>query len=164
MSDSLVVRRVGGVDLRPAVELLVHQLRAHGRGPGQAMSAEQLRPAVQAMLEDSDRTLMIGAFHEGLPGFAHGKMVGVLLMNVFFSLEHAGEAGWIEELFVREDYRRRGLANRLLDQALDWARGRGVRSIDLEVGDGHEPTAAQHLYARRGFERIQRSRLSLRLQ
>jgi GNAT superfamily N-acetyltransferase len=157
---NLTVRRVSGVDLRPAVELLVIESTAHRR----AFSAEMLRPTVQAMLEDSDRTLMIGAFHEGLPGFQHGKMVGVLLMNVFFSLEHAGEAGWIEELFVREDYRRRGLATRLLDQSLVWARGRGVRAIDLEVGDGNdEPEAAHHLYLRRGFHKIQRARLSLRL-
>jgi GNAT superfamily N-acetyltransferase len=155
----LVVRRVSGVDLRPAVELLVHQARAHRRD----ITADELRPAVQAMLEDSDRTLMMGAFHEGLPGFQHGKMVGLVLMNVFFSLEQAGEAGWIEELYVRDDYRRKGLGSRLLDQALDWARGRGVRSLDLEVGEGHEPEAAHHMYLRRGFQRLERARLSLRL-
>ena len=159
VSPELNLRRVGGVDLRATVELLVHQARAHRR----QLSAEELRPTVQAMLEDSDRTLVIGAFHEGLPGFAHGKMVGVLLMNVFFSLEQAGEAGWIEELFVREDYRRKGIAGRLLDQALTWAKARGVRAIDLEVGDGHEPEAAHHLYVRQGFQKIQRARLSLRL-
>jgi GNAT superfamily N-acetyltransferase len=157
---NLIVRRVSGVDLRPAVELLVHQAKAHGHGA----AADHLRPTVQAMLEDSERTLMIGAFHEGLPGFQHGKMVAVLLMNVFFSLEHAGEAGWIEELFVREDYRKRGLARRLLEQAIEWSQGRGVRAVDLELGDGHEPAAADHLYIQRGFGKLHRTRLSLRLR
>src|SRR5579871_3226510 len=130
----LVVRRVGGVDLRAATELLVHQQRAHGR----ARSADELRPAVQAALEDSDRTLVIGAFHEGLPGFAHGKMVGVLLMSIVNSLEHAGEVGWIEELYVRDDYRRKGLGEKLLAQAIDWAEARGLRALDLELGDGSD--------------------------
>src|SRR5438552_17978380 len=152
----LVVRRVGGVDVRATVELLVHQQRAHGR----SHSADELRPAVQAALEDSDRTLAIGAFHEGLPGFAHGKMVGVLVMNVLTSLEHAGEVGWIEELYVRDDYRRKGLGERLLAQALDWAEARGLRALDLEIGDGHDSQAAEKLYSKHGFKKIRRERLT----
>lgn len=155
-NPTLIVRRVGGVDLRAAAELLVHQQRALGR----AHSADELRPAVQAALEDSDRTLVIGAFHEGLPGFAHGKMVGVLVMNVVVSLEHAGEVGWIEELYVRDDYRRKGLGERLLAQALDWAEARGLRALDLETGDAHNAAAAEHLYVKHGFKKIQRERLT----
>jgi ribosomal protein S18 acetylase RimI-like enzyme len=154
----LIVRRVDGVDLRAATELLVQQQRAYGRD----VDADRLRPAVQAALEDSDRVLVLGAFHEGLPGFAHGKMVGVLLMTLLISLEHCGEVGWIEELYVRDDYRRKGLGERLLTMALDWTTARGLRAIDLEVaGDkGMEPVAAEHLYFKKGFERVQRRRLS----
>jgi GNAT superfamily N-acetyltransferase len=147
---------VGGVDLRATVELLVHQRRTGG----EARPADELRPAVQAALEDSDRTLVIGAFHEGLPGFAHGKMVGVLIMNVLISLEHAGEVGWIEDLFVRDDYRRKGLGQRLLGQALDWAAARGLRAIDLEIGEGHELGAAERIYQKNGFVQIRRARLT----
>ena len=151
-----VVRRVGGVDLRATVELLANRDQAHGRSG----SVETLRPVVQAALEDSDRTLVIGAFHEGLPGFAHGKMVGLLVMTVLHSIAQAGEVGWIEELYVRPDYRRKQLGDRLLSQALDWAGARGLRAIDLEIGDGHEPDAAARLYDKRGFHRIQRTRLT----
>lgn len=159
MSDEpkLIVRRIGGVDLRAATELLVQQQRAYGRDSDEA----RLRPVVQAALEDADRTLMLGAFHEGLPGFAHGKMVGVLMMSALVSLEHAGEVGWIEELYVREEYRRRGLGERLLTMALDWSLGRGLRALDLEVAPaGHDPAAAEGLYFKKGFERVQRRRLS----
>jgi ribosomal protein S18 acetylase RimI-like enzyme len=153
----LIVRRVGGVDLRAATELLVQQQRAYGR----EIDADRLRPIVQAALEDSDRILVIGAFHEGLPGFAHGKMVGVLLMSVLVSLQHAGEVGWIEELYVRDDYRRRGLGERLLAMALEWAGGRGLRALDLEVAvEGHNLEAAEHLYFKNGFVRVRRTRLS----
>jgi ribosomal protein S18 acetylase RimI-like enzyme len=154
--EQLVVRRITGVDLRAATELFVHQQRSRGN---QALSEERLRPAVQAALEDADRVLMVGAFHEGLPGFQHGKMVGVLMLNLLVSLEHAGEVGWIEELYVRSDYRRKGLATRLLDLAMDWAQARGLRALDLEIGEGHEGDAAGHLYYKQGFSKIQRSRL-----
>jgi ribosomal protein S18 acetylase RimI-like enzyme len=154
----LIVRRVGGVDLRAATELLVQQQRAYGRD----IDADRLRPAVQAALEDSDRVLVLGAFHEGLPGFAHGKMVGVLMMTIIMSLEHCGEVGWIEELYVRDDYRKKGLGERLLTTALEWTQARGLRAIDLEVPSdkGMEPAAAEHLYFKKGFERVQLRRLT----
>ena len=153
----LLVRRISGVDLRAATELLVQQQRAYGRDTDE----DRLRPVVQAALEDADRTLMLGAFHEGLPGFAHGKMVGVLMMSVLVSLEHAGEVGWIEELYVRDDYRRKGLGERLLTMAMEWSNGRGLRALDLEVAQvGHDPAAAEGLYFKKGFERVQRRRLS----
>ncbi len=157
--ELLVVRRVSGVDLRATVELLVQRDRQNQIDRDE----DELRPAVQAALEDSERTLVLGAYHEGLPGFAHGKMVGFLSMNVFFSIGHAGEVGWIEELFVRPDYRKKALGARLLNQALDWARGRGLRALDLEVGAEHETEAANRLYIQRGFTRVQRARLSLSL-
>ena len=155
--DKLVVRRVSGVDLRAAVELLVQQQRARGR----EVDTEKLRPAVQAVLEDSEGTLVVGAYHEGLPGFAHGKMVGMFLMHVLPSLEQAGEIGWIQKLYVRDDYRKKGLAERMLDLGLEWAHGRGLRAVDVEVGEGGDlPEAAEKLYGKKGFRKIQRTRLT----
>lgn len=158
--SQLVVRRISGVDLRAATELLTHQQRSRGNAE---LTEERMRPVVQAALEDADRVLMVGAFHEGLPGFQHGKMVGVLMMNLLVSLEHAGEVGWIEELYVRPEYRRQALATRLLDLAMQWAQARGLRALDLEIGDGSDPDAANHLYEKQGFHRIQRGRLHKRL-
>jgi GNAT superfamily N-acetyltransferase len=152
----LIVRRIGGVDLRAATELFTQQQRGYGRD----VDVDRLRPALQAALEDSDRVLVVGVFHEGLPGFAHGKLVGVLMMTVLVSLEHMGEVGWIEQLYVREDYRRKGLGDRLLATAVDWGAGRGLRTIDVEFGERHDAAAAQGLYGKKGFSQIQRTRLS----
>ncbi len=158
MSDQpqLIVRRIGGVDLRAATELFTQQQRGFGRD----VDADRLRPIVQAALEDADRVLVVGAFHEGLPGFAHGKMVGVLMMTVLVSLEHAGEVGYIEQLFVREDYRRKGLGDRLLSLALDWSAARGLRAVDVEAHERFDPTVVRALYGRKGFQEIKRTRLT----
>ncbi len=153
---NLVVRSVSGVDLRAATELLFHQQQANKRN----VTLDTLRPMVQAALEDASHIFFFGAFHEGLPGFQHGKMVGVLIMNVSFSLEHAGEVGWIQELFVREDYRRKGLGDRLITLALEWAQARGLRALNLELGQGHDPDAATNLYVRRQFELVRCTRLT----
>jgi GNAT superfamily N-acetyltransferase len=153
---TLIVRRVTGIDIRGAVELLVSQQKDLGR-PG---NTDQLRPAVQAVLEDSDRTLVVGAYHEGLPGFQHGKMVGMFVMHVLPSLEHAGEVGWVQKLYVRPDYRKRGLGEKLLAQGLEWAEGRGLRAVDLEVGEADLAEAAERLYGKKGFRKLTRTRLS----
>jgi ribosomal protein S18 acetylase RimI-like enzyme len=106
---------------------------------------------------------VVGAYHENQPGFAHGKMVGVLVMSVLTSIEHAGEIGWIETLFVRPDYRRAGLGDQMLAQALTFSRTRGLRRLDLEVGPGDEPEAAGQLYKKHGFRARTSSRLALEL-
>jgi ribosomal protein S18 acetylase RimI-like enzyme len=155
-NETLIVRRLLAVDLRAATELLVSQQRDLGRN----VDADKLRPAVQAVLEDSDRTLVAGAYHEGLPGFAHGKMVGMFVMHVLPSLEHAGEVGWIQKLYIRPDYRKKGLGEKLLKLGLEWAEGRGLRALDLEVGDNDLPEAAQHIYSKYGFRVISRIRLT----
>lgn len=154
----LIVRQVMPVDLRATAELLVKAVESRGRNA----DAAQVRNAVQEALEDAQRVLVIGAYHENQPGFAHGKMVGALVMNVLTSVEAGGQVGWIETLFVRDDYRRRGLGERMLKQALDWADARGLRGLDLEVGEGHVPDAAERLYHKHGFRPIRSSRLTRR--
>src|SRR5262245_35514904 len=127
----LIIRRVLPVDLRATSELMVEQLRGRGR----EVEVEQVRNALQAALEDAHRVLVVGAYHEGQPGFAHGKMVGVLFMNVLTSVEHAGEVGWIETLFIKPAYRQKRLATRLLEQALGWGAARGLRHVDVEFSE-----------------------------
>ena len=56
----------------------------------------------------------------------------------------------------RVDVRSRGFGERLLEAALEHAKGAGCRAVDLEVENGH-PRAA-NLYQRAGFVPLDRSR------
>lgn len=56
----------------------------------------------------------------------------------------------ISTLAVDEGHRRRGIARRLLEHALEIARARGVRAATLEVRISNEP--AIDLYRKYGFE------------
>ena len=87
----LVVRRISGVDLRSATEMVLHLQRSRGNT---ATSEDTLRPAVQAALE---------------------------------------------------------------------AGARGLRALDVELGEGSASGAATHLSTKNGFGKIQRSRLHLGL-
>jgi GNAT superfamily N-acetyltransferase len=60
------------------------------------------------------------------------------------------EAPEIQDVYVAEDARRRGVATALTDAAEMEARARGYDRISLSVGTGN--VAARALYARLGFE------------
>jgi ribosomal-protein-alanine acetyltransferase len=60
----------------------------------------------------------------------------------------------INNVAVREKYRRRGIGGALLSAVLDRGKERGARKAFLEVRAGN--VAAQALYRRRGFEMVGR--------
>lgn len=64
----------------------------------------------------------------------------------------AGTVGVIGTVMTREDYRRRGLARLVMEAALDWMRGRGVRSVLLDATEEGRP-----LYFRLGFVGVEQS-------
>ena len=57
----------------------------------------------------------------------------------------------VEDVVVLSDNRGRGIGRRLMDFAVEYARGLGVNRIDLTSHPGRE--AANHLYASMGFEK-----------
>ena len=63
------------------------------------------------------------------------------------SSRHVADLG----LMVAQRYRRRGVATKLLDEAVEWARAFGIRKLELHVFPWNEPAIA--LYESFGFER-----------
>jgi mycothiol synthase len=59
--------------------------------------------------------------------------------------------GWLDSVFTRRPWRRRGLARALISQSLALLRGRGMTSAVLGV-DADNPTGALGLYESVGFE------------
>ncbi len=64
----------------------------------------------------------------------------------------AGPNGYLQRIAVRPDARRRGAAQLLVNDALDWLVRRGARRA--MVNTGIDNTAALDLYRRSGFERL----------
>jgi ribosomal protein S18 acetylase RimI-like enzyme len=68
--------------------------------------------------------------------------------------------GFIANLKVDHDHRRRGVAAKLIDAAVNTARRQGLRSVSLEArpsDNGITPQALVAMYRRQGFKSVGRS-------
>lgn len=65
------------------------------------------------------------------------------------------QRGWLDSVFTRRQWRRRGLARALIARSLVLLRERGMRSAILGV-DADNPTGALGLYERAGFQVAER--------
>jgi ribosomal protein S18 acetylase RimI-like enzyme len=79
-----------------------------------------------------------------------GEVAGYVVITFGFSIEFRGRDALIDELFVKDEFRGRGLASAALRHAEGVCRERGVRALHLEVDRGN--ARAQSVYHRAGFE------------
>jgi ribosomal protein S18 acetylase RimI-like enzyme len=80
-----------------------------------------------------------------------GKLViGYAVITFGYSLEFGGRDAFLDELYLRENYRGRGIGTRIIQHTLDVCQTHGVKALHLEVMA--QNTRAQELYRRLGFE------------
>ena len=139
----IVVRDARASDLREVVALLARQLDEHDI----ALAPDALERTVRTLVDDASLGRVLVACVDD-------EVAGVAVLSFVFTLEHAGPAAWLDELYVGESHRARGIGALLVDAALRVARERGCVALDLEVEPGHE--AAERLYERLGFRRHRR--------
>lgn len=85
-------------------------------------------------------------------------VVGYTAVTVCYSLEFAGRYALVDELYVREGWRGRGIGARALALAAEACRQLGVAAVRLEVDTWN--TRAMALYQRLGFELQERYMMS----
>ena len=77
------------------------------------------------------------------------EAVGYGILCCGFSLEYGGRDAFVDELYVRPEWRDRGIGNRLLDAMEARCRDSKVAALHLEVD--HDNPHGKRLYSRRGF-------------
>jgi diamine N-acetyltransferase len=75
--------------------------------------------------------------------------IGYLVLCLGFSLEFKGRDAFIDELYIRSDYRGMGIGRLALKFVEEYSRSLGVRALHLEV-ERHNKNA-QLLYKKFGF-------------
>jgi len=79
-----------------------------------------------------------------------GEPAGYVVLTVRFSMEYGGLDAFIDDLFIRPAYRRRGLGRAAVQALFDDCRRRRVLAVHVEVG--RDNVAAQALYSSYGLE------------
>jgi ribosomal-protein-alanine N-acetyltransferase len=102
--------------------------------------------AYYAELQSANRDLMLIARLTHASIIDSGPIAGYIVAR-----ETAGELH-INNVAVREEFRRHGIGAALLQRVLDEARGRKANAVFLEVRSGNR--AAQALYVKHGFRAI----------
>lgn len=77
------------------------------------------------------------------------ELAGYLVLTFGFSLEFKGRDAFVDELFLRAEFRGRGIGTRALRVAEETCRAENVRALHLEVERAN--TGAQEVYRRAGF-------------
>ena len=83
---------------------------------------------------------------------ADGKPGGIALTATTYSRESGGKVLWLEELYILQEYRSRGLGREFFAFAEELARRGGYARLRLEVEEGN--VRARSLYERLGYETL----------
>jgi len=81
--------------------------------------------------------------------FRGPELAGYFAVTYGFSLEFHGRFALLDELYLREPYRRQKLGKAVVAFAEEMCRKAGIRALRLEVG--RENLGAQSLYRESGF-------------
>lgn len=106
-------------------------------------SDNSILASVERLIETTGTEFLLGSADEDAPPG------GVAQLRFRHSLWMAAPDCWLEDLYVVPGARRRGLGRALVDLAVERARGRGCRRVELDVTEDNE--AALAMYRAAGF-------------
>ncbi|ABV85994.1 GNAT family N-acetyltransferase [Shewanella pealeana] len=108
----------------------------------QGSAPEKYRKYLSERLQNGDATVFISYSCENNP-------VGFVLNYHTFSSVSLGKIIILNDLFVTESHRKQGVANSLIDCAIDLAKRTG--SVRVDLGTAKDNLKAQALYEKIGF-------------
>lgn len=136
---ALAIRRASAADL-PGLLPLFEAYRAFYKQQADPETAEEfLRDRIR-----KDESLILLALMNGRP-------VGFTQLYPLFSSVRMGRMYLLNDLYVTDEYRRRGIAGELMAAAEQWAAEHGAVGLMLETGHTNAP--AQGLYEGRGWHK-----------
>jgi ribosomal protein S18 acetylase RimI-like enzyme len=89
-----------------------------------------------------------------------GQVVGYIVIGLGFSIEYGGVDGFLDEFYVAETHRGRGVGSAALIALAKLARRMKIKALHLEAMPANERAAK--LYHRLGYKRSGRQLISKR--
>jgi len=90
-----------------------------------------------------------------------GAIAGYLILSFGYTLEYGGRDAFIDEFYIKEDFRNKGIGRFTLDYIIKYAKTTGLKALHLEVKEKH--SNASRLYRRAGFSKRSSEFMSLKL-
>ncbi|MBA3029362.1 MAG: GNAT family N-acetyltransferase [Desulfobacteraceae bacterium] len=87
---------------------------------------------------------------------------GYVVMTHRYGMEHGGLIAYIDDLFVKKEFRQRHAASMLLEALFKECKAMGCKSVAVEAGSGNH--AALGLYDRFGLRQESATRILLQVQ
>ena len=113
-----------------------------------------------------DREWAAAAFHRLLATREQGRIwialadqvpVGHAVLSLRFTMEYGGLSGYVDDLFVKPEFRRRGCGRMLISQLRDHCQFVGCKSLQVEVGAAN--SVALELYEQFGLRVVRDGRV-----
>lgn len=122
---------------------LLELMRQFYENQGMAYDEEVARSGLRKILLDST----LGSAYLVL---RDEQIAGYFVLTSCFSLEFHGKVALLDELYIREEFRKQKLGSAVLEFAEGICKKMGMKALRLEVGETNE--AARALYRSRGFK------------
>lgn len=133
-----VTRRAALSDVPLLVDLM-EEFHAEGNHP---LDREWAAASFSALLRDDSLGAVWIVYQDSVPA-------GHVVLTIRFSMEFGGPDAFIDDMFIRSAYRRRGLGRAVLAALFEECERREVLAVHVEVGSDNE--AAQALYRSYGL-------------
>ena len=91
----------------------------------------------------------------------HNQPIGYIVLTFGFSFEYHGRDAFIDELFIKEEYRNKGIGKKAMKFIERESSELGIHAIHLEVENHNEK--ANHLYLQQGYTGNNRALLTKKL-
>ena len=125
------------------IPVLVDLMQEFYAEAGYSLDRRWATASFAALLKDRSRGSVWITSHGSEPA-------GYVVLTVRFSMEYGGLDAFIDDLFIRPAYRRRGLGRAALRALFDECERREVLAVHVEVGQDN--AAAKALYSSYGLE------------
>ena len=89
------------------------------------------------------------SFGTALLIYVDDVLAGYMIIAAVFSIEFKGEASFLDELYIEEEFRGKGIGLKAVEYAEKFALNKGHKALRLEVE--YQNLAAQNLYRKKGF-------------
>ena len=151
------------ITIRPAgladIAHILHHRRAMFLDMGSATNAE-LDPVLATTEAFLQHALPSGMYRGWLAQTSAGRVVAGAGITIVPWPGHprdpAPRRGWVQNVYTEPDFRRQGLARRLMVAVVDWCRAEGFYTVSL-----HASRDGRGLYESMGFQATNEMRLAL---